>query len=98
MASKRFGDEIKTKRTHIGMPLYWQHEVTGRMREIVRKFFENEPLDARELEVLRGYVHQWVVAMPHKPEDYNRILEMSQDELKRYIWEVLVTEYAIDPF
>jgi len=36
--------------------------------------------------------------MPHKPEDYNRILEMSQDELKRYIWEVLVTEYAIDPF
>ena len=81
----------------VGVPLYWMHEKSGHMKKIVMKFLKDTPLAAHELRILRWYVYQWVDAMPVKPSDYQRILRMSQEELKRYNL-VLVKQYAIDPF
>jgi len=81
-----------------GRPLYWKHELTGKMARIVNKFLHGEKLNSDELTVLRWYVFQWVNAFPFKPEDYRRVLSMSQEEIKSYSFDVLVSEYAIDPF
>jgi len=79
-------------------PLFWMHEQSGKMARIVKKFLNDEPLDPEDLTVLRWYVYQWCDKMPNKPDDYERILTMSQAEIKAYNWTVLVTKYAIDPF
>lgn len=78
-------------------PLYHTRYVSGRMAEIVRKFLEQIGLNQLELDCLRWYVHQWVRAMPSKPDDYDRIKIMSQQELKDYCFNVLL-EWGIDPF
>jgi len=79
-------------------PVYWMHEGSGMMARVVKKFLKNEILAPGELTILRWYVYQWVAGMPLKPPDYERILRMDQEELKQYNFEVLVSEYAIDPF
>ena len=81
-----------------GQPLYWMHEQSGRMRQIVKKFLQNQELTPEELLIVRWYVFQWVDAMPRKPRDYDKILKMDQSTLKSYTYHVLVSEYAIDPF
>jgi len=81
-----------------GGPLYWMHERSGRMRQIVKKFLQNQELTPEELLVIRWYVFQWVDAMPRRPRDYDKILEMDQSTLKSYTYHVLVSEYAFDPF
>ena len=78
------------------VPVYWMQEQSGKMKEIVRKFLENEPLNQYELEVLRWYFHQWVEAMPSRPDDYARILIMTQEELRAYNMRLL-NDYGIDP-
>ena len=93
-----FDPEVFKWKMRTGRIVYWRHEVSGRMASIVGKFLNDEPMDPYELKVIRWYVWQFVDAMPSKPDDCKRILEMSKEELKRYNWEVLVTKYAIDPF
>lgn len=78
-------------------PVFWMHETTGKMKRIVQKFLSNTPLNAEELGVMRWYVHQWVDALPSKPEDYERIRSMSQQELNSYCFNVLL-DMGIDPF
>jgi len=80
-----------------GRPLYWRHEVSGRMAEIVRKFLDRQRLDDYELKIIRWYVFQWVDAMPFKPANYGDILAMSQKELLEYVTGTLL-DYGIDPF
>jgi hypothetical protein len=78
------------------MPFYWQQETSGKMKAIVVKFLNREPFNQWELETFRWYVHQWVAAMPSKPQDYNKILLMSQAELFNYVSDELLG-YGIDP-
>ncbi len=78
------------------MPLFHMNEVSGQMTAIVMKFLKGEKLSERGLNDLRWYVHQWVRDMPSKPDDYDRILKMSREELKGYI-DVLL-DFGIDPF
>jgi hypothetical protein len=80
------------------MPLYWMHEQSGRMKEIIRKFLKPEPLNEWELEILRWYVKQWTEAMPFKPKDYGLILILPEKDLRKYIANVLVEKHGIDPF
>jgi hypothetical protein len=79
-----------------GPPVYWLQEQSGKMKQIIQKFLNDQDLNQYELEVLRWYYHQWVAAMPSRPDDYNRILIMSQRELKLYNMKLL-NEYGIDP-
>lgn len=78
-------------------PVFWMHETTRKMKRIVHKFLNSELLNAEELGVMRWYVHQWVEALPSKPEDYKNILNMSQQELNTYCSNVLLDQ-GIDPF
>lgn len=80
------------------MMSYWMHETSGRMRMIVKKFMENVPLSREELHIMRWYIYQFADAMPSKPEDLEKILEMNQQELKDYKRNVLLGERGIDPF
>lgn len=80
------------------MPLYWLHEETGEMKDIVFKFINYTTLTKDELNTLKWYVHQWASAMPCHPPDLNRIFEMDQIQLKNYIFDVLLLEYSIDVF
>ena len=82
----------------LGRPVYWMHEISGRMKRIVTKFLENKPLTREELGVIRWYVYQWVHYMPSKPDDYKGVMLMDQSELKSYTFHVLVCTYGIDPF
>jgi hypothetical protein len=77
-------------------PYYWMHETSGKMKEIVMKFLENESLNLYELEVLRWYFYQWIAAMPSKPDDFSKVLLMTQEELKFYNMDLL-NKYGIDP-
>lgn len=67
------------------------------MKEIVHKFLENQQLLPEELRILQWYVYQWTVAMPSRPPDLHKILEMPQQALRDYIPHVLVRHYNIDP-
>ena len=77
-------------------PVFWMHEQSGRMKAIVKKFLAKTPLTRDELDIMRWYIFQYVDAMPYKPEDYHRIKEMSQAELRDYIVDTLLA-YGIDP-
>lgn len=79
------------------MMSYWTHETSGRMKEVVLKFVNNEKLTESELHIIRWYIHQFADAMPSKPNDLEKILEMNQQELKEYNYNVLVCEWGIDP-
>jgi hypothetical protein len=78
------------------IPFYWMYEQSGRMKEIVRKFLNIERLNEWELDVFRWYIHQWVQAMPSRPEGFSKILIMSEDELRSYIVHDLLA-VGIDP-
>ncbi len=78
------------------IPVYWLQEKSGKMKAIVGKFLENEPLNEYELEILRWYFYQWVAAFPTKPDDFAGILLMSQEELRLYNMRLL-NDYGIDP-
>lgn len=41
-------------------PLFWMNEVSGSMERIVKKFFNKEKLNPSELNILKGYMIQWV--------------------------------------
>jgi len=66
------------------------------MKDIVFKFLNKLALNSYELEVLRWYVRQWIEAMPSKPQDFNKVMLMSQNELMNYLAGELL-EYGIDP-
>lgn len=78
-------------------PLFHLDECTGLMTEIIKKFLQGIALDQSDLNRLRWYVHQWVEAMPSKPDDYESIKTMNQEELKEYCYNVLLN-WGIDPF
>jgi len=76
------------------------HELSGRMRAIVKAFFsDDQDLTADEIDILKRYMAQWIAAMPQQPPSWRRELAVIQtkDELKRYNWK-LVSDYSIDAF
>ena len=75
---------------------YWMHETTGKMKEIVFKFMEDEPLTDDELNTMRWYIHQFADAIPSKPSNLSEIFQMTQQELKEYNYETLVVGFGID--
>lgn len=97
MANWDLGPEVMD--STVGYPLYWMHELTGKMREIVKKFLDEQSrlnMTDPEKEIMRWYVWQWVYAMPSKPLDFDRIKTMDMNVLLDYIWEELL-DYGIDP-
>lgn len=40
--------------------MYWQNELTGKMKDIVRKFLVHEILNPSELKTLKWYIIQWI--------------------------------------
>lgn len=83
---------------NIPLPFFWTQERSGFLKEVVQKFMRDESLSHSELKLLRWYVYQWVESHPQKPRNSHWIHNMSQEELKRYIVEVLGREYSIAPF
>jgi len=82
------------------MPVFWQHELTGRMRAIVKAFFsERSDLTAEEIDILKKYLAQWIAGMPVQPPRWRQDLAActTKAELKAYNWK-LVNEYGIDAF
>lgn len=77
-------------------PVYWMHETSGEMKQIVMKFIRNAPLSGRELEAMREYVFQWIRHMPSKPKDFAKVMTMSYPELRSYLAGELL-DYGIDP-
>jgi len=79
-----------------GPPFYWRYERSGKMKQIILKFLNKQPFNQWELETFRWYVKQWIEAMPSRPDDFNKVMLMSQDELMSYLSGELL-EYGIDP-
>jgi len=82
------------------MPVFWMNELSGRMRAIVKAFFnEDQELTADEIDVLKRYLAQWIAAMPKQPPRWRQELAACQTkkDLKAYNWK-LVRDYAIDAF
>lgn len=79
-------------------PVYWMHEQSGKMKEIVMKYLNDESLTEDELKTLQWYIHQFALDMPSKPPilELNEIFKMNQSKLKIYI-DYLLQEYGIDP-
>ena len=43
-------------------PLFWKHETTGIMFQIVQKYLAGAPLPPPEIEIMRQYFEQWVTS------------------------------------
>jgi len=83
-----------------GLPVFWMNETSGRLRDVVRKFFDPEAnLDEEELRLLKWYVGQWVAAMPYPPHGWRELLEAcrNESELHLFILDELLP-MSIDPF
>lgn len=91
-------------------PLFWMNETTGRMKEIVIKFFsEDQDLGRYEREILKHYMIPWVQAAiqnPYGNDEYRKNLTLminriqraeSKQELKDLNMELL-SEFCIDLF
>ena len=80
------------------VPLFWMHEVSGGMKEIVMGFLGDKKLTEDHMKVLRWYLIQWIEKLPvFRPEDYKeKINNATQKELSDYIGVLL--DYGIDPF
>ncbi len=50
----------KLEKFRENQPLFWMNEVSGQMEMIVKKFFNKKKLNPSELNVLKGYIIQWV--------------------------------------
>ncbi len=61
-------------------PKFWMNEVSGRMKQIVTKFFENKRLTTRELKVIKDYIIQWI----EKTANNMRYL-VSEEEFQHYL-------------
>ncbi len=62
------------------IPKFWMHEVSGRMKQIVSKFFEKKQLTPSELKVLKEYIIQWI----EKTANNMRYL-VSEEEFEHYL-------------
>lgn len=78
-------------------PVFWKDEIEGKMAPIVENFFDDVPLGPNDLKILQWYMYQWIAALPGKPENYQDVRNMNQDELKKYLHDVLLP-MGIDPF
>lgn len=86
------------------MALYWMHEQSGKMKEIVVKFSNNKTLTQKELDKLRWYVKQWVEdtrfrfpgGIREKLLEELKAIKV-QDKLMEFVTGKL-PEYGIDPF
>jgi len=93
----------------LGRPLYWRDEQSGHLRAAVEKLLHHESLAPSELDLLRGYVAQWVLGIQRlghmKLPDYQDTpreawlepLASAQDA--GGIMQVVMTlvEYGLDP-
>jgi len=83
-----------------GEIVYWKGEQSGRMKDIVLRFFSpDKPLTDEEIDILKWYIDQWVDAMPYRPPQWREKLAACRTKkaLRDYC-RMLLTEYAIDPF
>lgn len=39
---------------------YWMHETTGTLRPVVERYLQREPLEIREIGIMRAYLRQWI--------------------------------------
>lgn len=83
------------------------------MKEIIRKFYEKNPLNTHELKTLKWYIIQWidsakleVISLSEKLDiEYTekmcdlskKIIRLNQNELYHFIAEDLL-DFGIDPF
>jgi hypothetical protein len=67
------------------------------LHESIKRFIAGKKLTHLELVKVRSYVWEYSIAMPTYPKDLNSVLSMDQEQLLRYITDVLLT-FAIDPF
>lgn len=90
----RYGPFLEQKSN----PLYWMHETSGKMKQIVFKFMTGAPLSDKELDTMHWYIFQWVDALPVKPQGFSRalIFGMTQEMLSDYIHGPLM-DAGIDP-
>jgi len=92
-------EPIKNDRAKMTPPLFWMHEESGRMKEIVMKFLEEKPLNENELKTFRAYLAQWVsdpvIYFPDKKLMVKTIETASQELLHDILDELL--EHGIDP-
>ena len=90
-------------------PLYWKKEASGKMAQIVRRFFNKEVLTDKQLNLLKWYVIQWIEGTSNTvsalsgqnaivPPNYReRISNFDQSELYSFVSKELLL-YGIDPF
>jgi len=84
------------------MKLYWMHERTGRMKNVVQGFLMGMPLDAEDLRILKDYMKQWIappIAMPDLNRmAFNEQIEAATDAATlRKVTHALL-QFGIDPF
>jgi len=83
------------------IPRYWVNEVSGRMKEIVLKFFHAEKVEGQDLQILKDYIKEWLDASRLPMNERVRL----NDELKQITssyklmeFNQRLLEYGIDPF
>jgi hypothetical protein len=55
-------------------PGYWMYETTGLLRPVIKAYLRGDPLDERQIAMMRAYLRQWVNAEvwdmnPHANEE-----------------------------
>lgn len=69
-------------------PLFWMHEQTGMMKDIVQKFLEEIHLTNLELKYLKWYIVQWIDGTVSYVKN-----RMSKEQSKEYIMIAVPKDY-----
>jgi len=69
-------------------PLFWMHEQTGMMKDIVQKFLEEIHLTNLELKYLKWYIVQWIDGTVSQVKN-----RMSKEQFKEYIMNAVPKDY-----
>ena len=83
------------------MPRYWANEVTGRMKEIVLKFFQAQKLEDEEIKILKSYIMEWMndsLIPINKRVVLEDELKSITDSIKLMEFNHNLLDYGIDPF
>jgi len=86
---------------HPDAPKYWMHESSGVLEPVVRAYLQGDELEAHQVDLMRAYLYQWVMAPVWGPSSILEALRLraAAIESRRDIDDAIeaMVEIGMDP-
>lgn len=81
-------------------PGFWMHEISGVLRPIVERYIQREPLERKDITVMRAYLRQWIAAdlfIGDEIVDLRREVDLITDQRTLDAWIRRAANAGVDP-